>query len=55
MQITKAQHELLARILTYVLESEERSYEESDCPTEHIYALARSAWCEFNLDNTPTN
>lgn len=51
--LTKHQHELLSRILTYVLETEERSYEECDCNDQHIYALARTAWCEFKLDYTP--
>jgi len=53
--LTQHQHELLARILTYVLENEERSYEECDCNDQHIYALARTAWCEFMMDITPTN
>jgi hypothetical protein len=55
MTLTPQQHDLLARILTYVLETEERSYEECDCTDQHIYALARIAWCEFEMDITPNN
>jgi hypothetical protein len=53
--MTTEQHKLLARILTYVLESEERSFDECNCSDEHIYALARTAWCEFKMDTTATN
>ena len=51
--MTKQQHELLSKILIYILASEEQSYEESECNKEHIYALARTAWCDFEIDIVP--
>lgn len=58
MNISKEQKELLARLLNYVLINEETDYEEvlqefgpdSDQAKDHIYTLARNAWCEFELD-----
>ena len=53
--MTKAQHELLSKILMYVLTSEEKHFEESGEPDDHIYNLARSAWVEFEMDMAPKN
>lgn len=50
--LTQEQRDLLSSILNYVLETEESHFEESGCPDNHIYALARKAKLEFNLDNT---
>lgn len=53
VSLNKAQHELLARVLTYLLDSEKQSFEESDQDPQHVYALARAAWVEFGMDFTP--
>lgn len=45
--MTKEQHELLSKILEYVLDSEKQHFEESGQPDNHIYALASKAYEEL--------
>ena len=52
------QKENLARMLNYVMASEEKHYEEvvdeygveSEQAENHIYSLARDMWAEYKLD-----
>jgi hypothetical protein len=48
--MTDTQKQLVAQILSYIFETEERHFEECGCPDEHIYNLARTAWVECELD-----
>lgn len=50
--MTKEQKDLLAEILTYVLDSERQHFEESGQPDNHIYALASKACEEFQVHLT---
>ena len=56
--MNERQKENLARVLNYVMASEEKHYEEtidahgieSAQAENHIYSLARDMWVEFDLD-----
>lgn len=56
--MSNRQKENLARMLNYVMASEEKHYEEtideygveSEQAENHIYSLARDMWAEYELD-----
>jgi hypothetical protein len=56
--MTKEQKDQLAKLLVFVMESEEGSFEntvdkygvESDQAKDHMYSLARDIWVEHELD-----